>query len=166
MNDQLRNWLAGLAPRERNLVYAAGGLVIIALLYFVLVLPVTTMAAKRAARVEQKTADLAWMQASAPQAMAAAGAAQAGGGGDSLVVLVDRTAREAGLGNSLRDQSPDGNNGLRLRIEAASFDRLITWLASLQQQYGVSIESATVGAAAAPGFVNATLSLKHAGAAG
>ena len=36
----------------------------------------------------------------------------------------------------------------------------------LQQQYGVSIESATVGAAAAPGFVNATLSLKHAGAAG
>ena len=43
MNDQLRNWLAGLAPRERNLVYAAGGLVIIALLYFVLVLPITTM---------------------------------------------------------------------------------------------------------------------------
>ena len=98
--------------------------------------------------------------------MAAAGAVQAGGGGDSLVVLVDRTAREAGLGNSLRDQSPDGNNGLRLRIEAASFDALITWLASLQQQYGVSIESATVGASTAPGFVNATLSLKHAGAAG
>ena len=39
-------------------------------------------------------------------------------------------------------------------------------IASLQQQHGVSIESATVGAAAAPGFVNATLSLKHAGAAG
>ncbi len=105
------------------------------------------------------------MQASAPQAMAAAGVAQAGGGGESLVVLVDRTAREAGLGASLRDQSPDGNNGLRLRIEGASFDALVTWLASLQQQHGVSIESATIGAAA-PGLVNATLSLKHAGAAG
>jgi general secretion pathway protein M len=103
------------------------------------------------------------MQASAPQAMAAAGVAKAGGG-ESLVVLVDRTAREAGLGAALRDQSPDGNNGLRLQIEGAPFDTLVTWLANLQQQHGVSIESATIGAAA-PGFVNAMLSLKHAGAA-
>ncbi len=162
----VRDWFDNLSERERNLVYAAGALVAVALVYLVLVLPFPTSGKRMAARVAQKTADLAWMQASAPQAMAAAGAAQAGGGGDSLVVLVDRTAREAGLGNSLRDQSPDGNNGLRLRIEAASFDALITWLASLQQQYGVSIESATVGASTAPGFVNATLSLKHAGAAG
>ncbi|MBK6451396.1 MAG: type II secretion system protein M [Steroidobacteraceae bacterium] len=162
----VRDWFDNLSERERNLVYAAGALVAVALVYLVLVLPFQTSGKRMAARVAQKTADLAWMQASAPQAMAAAGAAQAGGGGDSLVVLVDRTAREAGLGNSLRDQSPDGNNGLRLRIEAASFDALITWLASLQQQYGVSIESATVGASTAPGFVNATLSLKHAGAAG
>jgi type II secretory pathway component PulM len=74
-------------------------------------------------------------------------------------------AREAGLGTSLRDQSPDGNNGLRLRIEGASFDTLVTWLASLQQQHGVSIEAASIDAAA-PGLVNATLSLKQAGAAG
>jgi general secretion pathway protein M len=162
----VRDWFDNLSERERNLVYAAGALVGIALVYLVLVLPFQTSGKRMAARVAQKTADLAWMQASAPQAMAAAGVAQSGGGGDSLVVLVDRTAREAGLGTSLRDQSPDGSNGLRLRIEGASFDTLVTWLASLQQQYGVSIESATVGAATAPGFVNATLSLKHAGAAG
>ena len=162
----VRDWFDNLSERERNLVYAAGALVAVALVYLVLVLPFQTSGKRMAARVAQKTADLAWMQASAPQAMAAAGAAQAGGGGDSLVVLVDRTAREAGLGSSLRDQSPDGNNGLRLRIEGAPFDTLVTWLASLQQQYGVSIESATVGAAAADGFVNATLTLQHAGAAG
>jgi general secretion pathway protein M len=161
----VRDWFDNLNERERNLVYVAGALVGVALVYLVLVLPFQASGKKMSARVAQKTADLAWMQASAPQAMAAAGVAQAGGGGDSLVVLVDRTAREAGLGTSLRDQSPDGNNGLRLRIEGASFDTLITWLATLQQQYGVSIESATVGAAA-PGLVNATLSLKHAGAAG
>ena len=123
MNDQLRDWLAGLAPRERNLVYAAGGLVIIALLYFVLVLPITTMAAKRAARVEQKTADLAWMRQVAPQVTAAAAAGGAAGSGESLVVLVDRTGREAGLGGALRDQSPSGDQGLRLRLEAASVRR-------------------------------------------
>jgi general secretion pathway protein M len=161
----VRDWFDNLNERERNLVYVAGALLGVALVYLVLVLPFQTSGRKMTARVAQKTADLAWMQASAPQAMAAAGVAQAAGGGDSLVVLVDRTAREAGLGASLRDQSPDGNNGLRLRIEGASFDALVTWLANLQQQYGVSIESATVGAAA-PGLVNATLSLRLAGAAG
>ena len=156
----VRDWVANLSPRERNLVYAAGALLGVALLYLVLVLPFTTSSKKLSARVEQKTADLAWMRQAAPQAMAAAGMAQAGGSGESLVVIVDRTAREAGLGTSLRDQSPSGNAGLRLRMEGAAFDTLITWLANLQQQYGVSIESATIDAAG-PGLVNATLSLTH-----
>jgi|OpeIllAssembly_1097287.scaffolds.fasta_scaffold13187_2 general secretion pathway protein M len=166
MNDQLRDWLAGLAPRERNLVYAAGGLVIIALLYFVLVLPITTLAAKRAARVEQKTADLAWMRQVAPQVAAAAAAGAAAGSGESLVVLVDRTGREAGLGGALRDQSPSGDQGLRLRLEAASFDVLVVWLASLQQQHGVKVEAATIDATATPGLVNASLTLTHGATAG
>lgn len=160
----VRDWLDTLSARERNLVYVAGGLLAIAVIYLVLVMPFQVSGKKMAARVEQKSADLAWLQASAPQAMAAAGIAQSAGG-ESLVVLVARTAREAGLGDALRDQSPDGKAGLRLRIEAASFDTLMTWLASLQQQYGVTIESATIDAAA-PGLVNATLSLKQAGAAG
>ena len=166
MNDQLRNWLAGLAPRERNLVYAAGGLAIIALLYILLVLPITTMAAKRAARVEQKTADLAWMRQVAPQVAAAAAAGAAAGSGESLVVLVDRTGREAGLGSALRDQSPSGDQGLRLRLEAASFDVLVVWLASLQQQHGVRVEAATIDATATPGLVNASLTLTHGATAG
>jgi general secretion pathway protein M len=166
MNDQLRDWLAGLAPRERNLVYAAGGLAIIALLYFVLVLPITTMAAKRAARVEQKTADLAWMRQVAPQVAATAAAGAAAGSGESLVVLVDRTGREAGLGGALRDQSPSGDQGLRLRLEAASFDVLVVWLASLQQQHGVKVEAATIDATATPGLVNASLTLTHGATAG
>lgn len=160
----VRDWLDNLSARERNLVYGAGGLLAVALLYLVVVMPFQVSGKKMTARVQQKSADLAWMQASAPQAMAAAGAARQSGG-ESLVVLVARTAREAGLGEALRDQSPDGDAGLRLRIEAASFDMLVTWLGSLQQQYGVTIESANIDAAA-PGLVNATLSLKQGGAAG
>ncbi|MGL6223021.1 MAG: type II secretion system protein GspM [Steroidobacteraceae bacterium] len=160
----VRDWLDNLSVRERNLVYGAGGLLAVALIYLVVVMPFQVSGKKMTARVQQKSADLAWMQASAPQAMAAAGATQQSGG-ESLVVLVARTAREAGLGEALRDQSPDGDAGLRLRIEAASFDTLVTWLGSLQQQYGVTIESANIDAAA-PGLVNATLSLKQGGAAG
>ncbi|HEX9208021.1 MAG TPA: type II secretion system protein GspM [Steroidobacteraceae bacterium] len=162
--DMLRGWIANLSPRERSLVYAAGGLLGVALLYLVLVLPVQTTHARMEARVAKKQADLAWIQQRAPQATAALGMAQAATG-ESLVALVDRTAREAGLGSSLRDQSPAGNAGVHLRFEATSFDALITWLANLQQQYGVSVDSATIGAAA-PGLVNATISLTQGGAKG
>ena len=141
MIDQIRGWLATLSPRERNLVYAAGALLGAALLYLVLVLPFTTTTRKLAARVEQKTNDLAWMREAAPHAMAAAGMASRNDG-ESLVVIVDRAARQAGLGTALRDQSPSGEGGVRLRLEGASFD--------------------TVG----PGLVNATLALTQPGAAG
>lgn len=162
--EQLRAWIANLSPRERNLVHAAGALLGVALLYVVLVLPVQTAHSRMEARVARKQADLAWIQQRAPQAIAAAGMAQPTSG-ESLVALVDRTAREAGLATALRDQSPTGNAGVHLRFESASFDALIAWVASLQQQYGVTVESATIGAAA-PGLVNATISLSQVRAQG
>lgn len=166
--NALRDWLAGLAPRERNLVYLAGGLAAIALAYLVLVLPLTTAAARREARIEQKTADLAWMRQVAPQVAAAAATVggAAAGSEESLVVLVDRTGREAGIGSAIRDQSPSGDLGLRLRLESASFDVLVAWLASLQQQYGVRVDAATIDAAGSPGLVNASITLTHGTSSG
>jgi type II secretory pathway component PulM len=159
--NQLRQWLSGLSARERSLVFLAAGLLTVAALYFALVLPLTTAAAKRAARVEQKSQDLAWMRQVAPQAMAAAASGAGPATGESLVVLVDRTGREAGLGGAIRDQSPSGEHGLRLRLEAASFDVLVAWLSSLQHQHGVRVDTATIDAAGPPGLVNASLTLVH-----
>jgi general secretion pathway protein M len=156
----IRQRFEELAPRERRLVYLAGGFVAAAAIYFIVVMPLQAYSSRAASRVAQKSADLAWMQQAAPQVMAA-GAAGGGGSGESLVVLVDRTAREAGLGASVRDQSPNGDNGLRLRLEGAQFDVLIAWLVNLQQQYGVTVDSANVDAATAPGLVNASLTLAH-----
>jgi len=38
--NELRRWLGGLAQRERNLVYLAAALLLVALVYLVVVLPV------------------------------------------------------------------------------------------------------------------------------
>lgn len=158
---QIRQWLDGLAPRERNLVYVAAAVLGIAVVYFAMVLPVTSAARHREARIAQKTTDLTWMRQVAPQVMAAAAAGNGMASNESLVVLVDRTARESGVGSSIRDQSPAGQNGLQLRLEGAPFDALVAWLASLQQQYGVRVEAAIIGATNAPGLVNASLTLAH-----
>ena len=159
--NQIRQWLDGLAPRERNLVYAAAALLGIAIVYFAIVVPVTSAARHREARIVQKTGDLAWMRQVAPQVMAAAAAGNGMSSDESLVVLVDRTARESGVGSSIRDQSPAGQNGLQLRLEGAPFDLLMAWLANLQQQHGVRVDGAIIGATSAPGLVNANLTLAH-----
>jgi general secretion pathway protein M len=162
----VRDWLGNLAPRERRLVYLAAGLAAVAALYFAIVMPLSGMNSKSAARVEKKTADLAWMQQVAPQVMAANAAGNPTAGNESLVVLIDRTGRESGLGNSVRDQSPDGDHGLRLRLEGAQFDVLVAWLANLQQQYGITVQAASIDAATGPGLVTASLTLGHGAAAG
>ncbi|HLN48257.1 MAG TPA: type II secretion system protein GspM, partial [Steroidobacteraceae bacterium] len=64
--------------------------------------------------------------------------------------------RETGLGNALRDTQPSGN-GVRVQLEAAPFDTLITWIASLDQRYGLAIESITIDRADKPGVVNANI---------
>ena len=156
----VRAWLDGLQERERRLVYVAAGFGALALLYLVLVLPFQTANQRAQQRLERKQVDLAWMRQVAPRVAQAAGPAQAGASGESLMVLVDRTAREAGLGNSLRDQSPDQNKSLRLRLEGVPFDAMIAWLASLQGQYGVGVEAAAVDGTG-PGLVNASLTLSR-----
>lgn len=162
----VREWYSGLTRRERNLVMVAGALAAITLLYIGLVWPLQTLHGNGALRLERKTADLAWMRSVAPQVQAAAArTAQGSASGESLVVLVDRTAREAGLGAALRGQSPDGKQGQRLRFEGVAFDALVAWLASLEQQHGVRIEAANVDTGAAVGIVNASVTVRAPGAA-
>jgi len=160
----IRPWLANLAPRERKLVYGAAALVGIAVVYLALVLPLQHMHARQVARVERKAADLAWMQQAAPRVSSMA-ATDGAGSKESLVVLVDRTGRQSGLGSTIRDQSPSGNNGLRLRLEGAPFDALVTWLAGLQLRFGISVSDATIDAGSAPGLVNASITLTHGASA-
>jgi general secretion pathway protein M len=155
----VRAWLDNLEERERRLVYAAAGLAGIALVYLVLVLPFQTATHRAAQRLEKKQSDLAWMREVAPR-VSSAGASGSASTGESLVVLVDRTAREAGLGNSLRDQSPDQNKALRLRLEGVQFDAMIAWLASLQSRHGVNIDAAAIDGTG-PGVVNASLTLSR-----
>jgi len=81
---------------------------------------------------------------------------------ESLVVLVDRTAREAGLASSLTGQTPQGETGIRVRLESAAFDVAMMWLANLELSHRVAIESATFDRTQTPGLVNVTLVLNRA----
>lgn len=158
MIGALRDRFDALADRERRLV-SIGGAIAILLLVMALVMPLERGVATSAARVTRKQSDLSWMRQMAPALAVAPQAAPANQ--ESLIVLVDRSAREAGLGQSLTGSQPSGNGALRTQFEKADFNRLIDWIAQLAQLQGVQAESASFDAVAdSPGTVNAVIVLR------
>ena len=151
--------IAALAPRERRLLLV-GAVAAAAILIFGMLIPLDRSVTHAQQRLAKKRADLSWMQSVAPQVALLPPAAAANG--ESLLVIVDRSARESGLASALSGSEPGGPGSLSVRLEKAPFDALVGWLARLAQQNGVSVDSAVIERTGAPGLVNANIVL-HSG---
>jgi general secretion pathway protein M len=151
--------LETMSERERRMVLI-GGIAAVAILVFGVLLPLNSSVSSAEKRVGQKQIDLQWMQSVGPELASAGPVAQKPSTQESLLVVVDRAARESGLGNSLTSSEPSGPGRLRVRLEKAQFDILVGWLARLSEQNGIGVESASIDNAGAPGIVNAGLVLQ------
>jgi general secretion pathway protein M len=158
--NRLKAWYSGLQAREQRVV-AIGGAALCALIVLGGILLPLESAVSNAVKTQQtRREDLAWMRINAPEIQA--GGAGVSDTGEAPVVLVDRVGREAGLGSALRGTQPSGT-GVRVQLESAPFDVLVTWLATLEERYGFAIESISVDRAAKPGVVNANITFAQAG---
>jgi general secretion pathway protein M len=139
-------------------MFGGAGALVLAILG--IVLPLNGSVSRAQERIAQKQQDLAWMQSVAPELADAGPASATPATGRSLVIVVDRAAREAGLSSSLVSSEPSGADGLRVRFEKARFDLLVGLIVRLAEQHGTRVESASVDGAGAPGLVNAGLILR------
>jgi general secretion pathway protein M len=152
---KLKTRYDALQSREQRIV--AGGAAVLAVLVLVLgvLLPLESAVSDAVKRADSRREDFAWMQVNAKEVSAGSGMVQ-NDTGEAPMVLVDRVGREQGLGSALKGTQPSGA-GVRVQLEAAPFDALVTWLATLDQRYGLAIDSITVDRAARPGIVNANV---------
>ncbi len=157
--NKLSAWYAGLQPREQRMVAVGGVGVAVLILLFGILMPLQSAVSSAVKRNDTKREDLAWMRVNAPEIRASGGQLPADTG-EAPVVLVDRVGREAGLGSALRGTQPNGT-GVRVQLEAAPFDTLVSWLATLDERYGLAIESITVDRTAQPGTVNASITFSQ-----
>ena len=157
--ESIAQWFAALSGREQRIVQA-GAVLVPVLFVFGVLLPLDRSVAQAHERLLKKRNDLAWMQGVAPELAASPQPPSAAG--ESLLVIVDRSARESGLAGSLAGSEPAGPGALSLRLQKAPFDALIAWLARLAQQNGIRVDSATIDSAGTPGLVNAAVVL-HTG---
>jgi len=153
--NKLRAWYAGLQVREQRMV--AFGSVALALIVLCggILLPLESAVSGADSRNASKRADLVWMRANVAE-IRAGGNHLPVDSGEPPVVLVDRLGRAAGLTDALRGTQPNGS-GVRVQLEGAPFDTVLTWLATLDQRYGLAIESITVDRTVKPGLINASI---------
>ena len=156
--DALRNWYERQSSRDQ-LVLRWGVVAAVLILLVAVLLPLQRSVTQARRQVAAKQADLQWMRSMGP-ALAAAGPGPATAPtGQSLVVLIDSSARESGLGQALTSSQPAGG-AVRIQLESADFNLLVGWLSRLTTQHGVRVESASVTGSAAPGIVNASVVLR------
>ncbi len=156
MREALQSWFAGLELRERRVL--VGGAILVAVLILVggLLLPMNAAVTAAMRQSKQRRADLAWMRANAPEIRAGAARVRVPSNEPALV-LIDRTAQDAGLAAALRGTQPSGTGEVRVQLQAAPFDALMLWLATLDQRYGLSVESIDVDRGTRTGTVDANV---------
>lgn len=160
----IRAWLESLAPRERLLVLTAAAVGGVALLYLAVWQPLDRAVADMRERVEREQSLAAWVAGVSAEAAALQGTRRQTtiqGRDESLLSLVDQTARRAGLGEAVRRIQPESDDQAAVTLESAGFNTLITWLRNLERQYGIRPTALTVNRGEEPGTVSARMTLKR-----
>jgi len=159
----IQDWFDKLSARERWLVLGAAAFALFALIYALALQPLYSARSRAALSVEQQRSLLNDIEQVARRYGPQNSAGPAVPSGESLVVLVDRSTRERGLGAYLKRNQPEGASGVRLRLENVPFDDLTGWLAVVQSTQGLATVSASFDPAGEPGRVNSNLVLELTG---
>lgn len=157
-------WWQARNIRERWILAVGGTLAVIVFAYIGLWEPL----AKQRAALEQELVELrethAWMKQAAATIRARSGQSNNLSVTEdrSLIGLVDRSTRNAGLGNQLNRVQPAGDYGVQIWFERVAFDRLIPWLDTLERTSGARLSALQVEATATSGLVDVRLNLETA----
>ena len=159
----MRDWFESLEGRERLFVVIGAVIVSIALLWGLIWAPLDKGHRELEQRVSTWERSLAELRplASMPQPQNGSRPAAATASAQSPVVIVDTTLRSHGLGQPKRSQPTP--NGIRVEFENVAFDKLVVWLGDLSSRYGMEVQAGSLSAdtSAAPGRINATLTLER-----
>lgn len=161
----MKEWFDNLEQRERRMLIAGVTVAVVMLLYLVIWEPLVSKAQMLRKSNQDNQELITWMQQSAKevaelQAKIKAGGPSSSSKGQSLLGIIDRTAKEAKLGKSVKRVQPDGKTKAHVWLEDVSFNDLIKWLEGLHRREGIHIETTVIDKQQEPGLVNARLVLE------
>lgn len=141
----MNTWWESLSSRERLILSLGGGVLLVAMIYLTIWEPLYNQLRMLRQTVAEERIQLTWMEQAAFEVQSLRGVTiTEKPTGESLLALVDRSARVAGMGSGLNRVEPEGKGKVRVWLNGIAFNTLIPWLAKLSKAQGVTPESLVV----------------------
>lgn len=157
--SELYKGFAAREKSERMIILAVAALVIVSMVWLLIWQPVSDYARSSQERHLRADTLLQWMQANEAQARQIGGRPQSAGSNEGVLSVATRTSKQMGL--ALTRVQPENSGGVSVVLQKQSFNDLMRWLDSLQQQENLQIIQASVDADSVSGRVNARFSLRR-----
>lgn len=163
----MKEWYNKLDPRERRILMIGISVLAIALIYLLAWEPLVNKSAALRNSIKENQDLVVWMEHAADEVKEMQTKIKASGpsgssSGQSLLGIIDRTAKTSKLGKTVKRVQPDGQTKARVWLENVSFNDMIQWLEGLQHQQGIRIVTTVIEKQDEPGLVNARLVLEGA----
>lgn len=156
----MKEWFNSLDARERKTLISGAVALLLICIYFLGWEPFV----KKIERLEKSNAEnqqtLTWMKQRAEevrQLQRTNSGTKVDLKGQSLLGVIDKTAKSNNLGSAIKRVQPEGNDKALVRLEKAEFNHVIRWLEQLQLQQGIQIDSSVIEKQSEPGLVNARI---------
>ena len=164
MLQTARTFWTQINSRERLVIVGGALMLMIVIVYFYLWQPLSQERLRLRASLPQLKLSAAQMRANVGEVMQLkANLNQAPLSAQSLRTMLEQSAAAYKLRDNLSQIDADGDNRIRLRLASVPFDDWIQWLAQLQTQYRMRLESCRVEGLAQPGIVKIQAVLAGAG---
>ncbi|MEO0576928.1 MAG: type II secretion system protein GspM [Pseudomonadota bacterium] len=158
----MKQWFEGLLPREQRMVAGGSVVVVLTLLYMLIWEPLTTGKAELREDIAYKTTLLEQgRRALATQPTFSDDLRVDSTPTQSLTLLVENTVSANNLLNAYRNSSPSANDGIRVSLENASFDAMISWLGQLGNANNVVVTAGSISDRRETGRVDASIVLER-----
>ncbi len=150
-------WYYRRERSEQRIIAGLTALVFVSLLWLGAWKPVSDWRAIEMNRQQNAAQLLDWMRANEQAARAAASRGADQSGNRSLIPVITKAANVHEL--KLNRLQPESNGVISVILQQQSFNQIISWIAQLEENNGVSVQRASFDSEDAPGYVNAQIRL-------
>lgn len=156
--NALKEWWDGASPRDQLAVMVLGFCALVYVLYMLIYSPVNNM---RDAQIRKNNS--AMESQLRVREMAAQVTQQAGGAtGSKNKSVVELVSRSLGVNKLVHSgMQPNGNNNIRLRFEKVPFERIVSWLHTMEVGEGLIVNDISVSSSNEPGLVSVNVRLSR-----
>lgn len=157
----LNTWYSSLSPRDKNLLIGTAIFLVVLLFYLAIWEPIHQGRTDQQQKLKSQQEIYTWMQTAANEAVSLKGSRNRKASSQQPIALIlENSSKASGLKKNINKIESSGKKGARVVIDSASFDQLLVWLNSLEQQHGVIVTTANIDRNEAAGTVSARLSFE------